>query len=498
MHLSFSNYQLTDGSPVSTLALIGQLYPMYKREFLKLMGSILLSGIASRTCTMNNFALATEAAKQKIIVIGAGLAGLAAASELQKQGHDLLLVEARDRVGGRTWTSTKWSDAPVDLGASWIHGVDGNPLTSLAQQSKAEFRLTNYDSTITYATTGQPLSAQEEARQKQLQTKVDDALTQAQKADQDLAVDSAIAAAFKADNLSVDDQRLLNFILNSTLEAEYAGSTSELSAQWYDDAAAFAGDDGIFVNGYRLLVDYLRNGLTINLSEIVQTVDWSGAQVRVRTDKAEYLADYVVVTLPLGVLKAGNVQFTPALPQAKQNAIAQIGMGVLNKCYLRFDQAFWPTDVDWLEYVAAQRGAWTEWVSLMRTHGLPVLLGFNAADQGRAIEAWTDAQIVASAMQTLRTIFGNAIPDPLDYQITRWASDPYALGSYSFNAVGYTPALRIELAKPFDQKVFFAGEATEAQHFSTAHGAYLSGQRAAKEILDLTGQKLVYLPAVSR
>jgi len=327
---------------------------------------------------------------------------------------------------------------------------------------------------------------------------VESALSQAQQGDQDFSVDTVIAAAFKDEHLSADDQQLLNFILNSTLEQEYAGSTRELSAQWYDDAAAFAGDDGIFVNDYRLLVDYLSNGLAINLSQPVQAIDWSDAQVRVRTDKAEYLVDQVIVTLPLGVLKAGNVAFTPALPQAKQNAIDQLGMGVLNKCYLRFAAAFWPTDVDWLEYVAAQRGVWTEWVSLMRTHGLPVLLGFNAADQGRTIEAWTDAQIVASAMQTLRIIFGNAIPDPLDYQITRWASDPYALGSYSFNPVGYTPALRTELAQSLAQKVFFAGEATEAQHFSSAHGAYLSGLRAANEILDLAGQTLLYLPTISR
>lgn len=469
---------------------------MYKREFLKLMGSLLLSGIMSTACNVNHSVQATTAAKKKIVVIGAGLAGLAAAGELQKQGHEILIVEARDRVGGRIWTSTKWSDAPVDLGASWIHGVDGNPLTTLAQQSQAEFRLTNYASAITYATTGQPLSTQTEARQEQLQTKVDKALAQVQQADQDLTIERVITAAFNADNLSVDDQRLLNFLLNSKFEQEYGGSTSELSAQWYDDAAAFAGDDGIFVNGYRLLVDYLSKGLTINLSELVQAVDWSGAQVRVRTDKGEHLADHVIVTLPLGVLKAGKVTFTPALPQAKQNAIAKLGMGVLNKCYLRFATAFWPTDVDWLEYVAAQRGEWTEWVSLVRTHGLPVLLGFNAADQGRALEALTDAQIVASAMQTLRTIFGNAIPDPVDYQLTRWAADPYALGSYSFNPVGYTPALRTELAKALGQKVFFAGEATEVQHFSTAHGAYLSGLRAAKEILDLPSPNLLYLPTV--
>ena len=158
-------------------------------------------------------------------------------------------------------------------------------------------------------------------------------------------------------------------------------------------------------------------------------------------------------------------------------------MGVLNKCYLRFDRAFWPDDVDWLEYISPRHGEWTEWVSLLRTTGKPVLLGFNAADQATAIEALTDQQIVDSAMATLRTIFGNQIPAPQSYQITRWASDPFSYGSYSFLAVGATPVMRQHLAAPLGQQVFFAGEATHPDYAGTAHGAYLSGIAAATTIL---------------
>jgi monoamine oxidase len=144
----------------------------------------------------------------------------------------------------------------------------------------------------------------------------------------------------------------------------------------------------------------------------------------------------VIVTLPLGVLQAGKVRFTPELPQNKQRAIAKLGMGVLNKCYLRFPDAFWSDEVDWLEYIPESHGEWTEWVSFKRAANMPVLLGFNAADRGRALEAWSDERIVASAMQTLRTIYGASIPEPIDYQMTRWATDPFSLGSYSFNPVG--------------------------------------------------------------
>jgi monoamine oxidase len=89
-------------------------------------------------------------------------------------------------------------------------------------------------------------------------------------------------------------------------------------------------------------------------------------------------------------------------------------------------------------------------------------------------------------MQALRSMFGRAIPDPVDAQITRWASDPLAFGSYSFNALGATPDMRDDLARPVDGRIFFAGEATERDYFATVHGAYLSGLRAAEQINELT------------
>ncbi|MFH7243989.1 MAG: flavin monoamine oxidase family protein [Spirulina sp.] len=200
---------------------------------------------------------------------------------------------------------------------------------------------------------------------------------------------------------------------------------------------------------------------------------------------AEFLADHVVVTLPLGVLQSGNVRFSPPLPQDKQNAIAKLGMGVLNKCYLRFSDSFWPGDVDWLGYVSEKPGEWVDWVSFKRPINQPILLGFNAANRGREIESWSDQKIVASAMQTLRILYGENIPEPMNYQITRWASDPFALGSYSYYAVGSEPEMRQQLAAPLGEAVFFAGEATHGDYSGTTHGAYLSGLRVAEEILNL-------------
>jgi monoamine oxidase len=417
------------------------------------------------------------------VVIGAGLAGLAAARALHRQGHEVVVVEARDRIGGRIWTSTTWPEMPLDFGATWIHGVRGNPMTELADEIQADRLITRYDRAVTYNTSGKPLSATEAVRMEELRAQVFELLEQAQAEDRDTSIRAAIAPLMQTFVDASESSRWINFILSSELEHEYSGSAERLSAHWYDSGQAFEGDDALFVQGFRVITEFLARGLQIELGQVVNEIQWQQSPVRVITQKKDFWADQVVVTLPLGVLQSNRVRFTPALPDDKQSAIATLGMGVLNKCYLRFRSAFWPADVDWLEYVPTQHGEWTEWVSFQRTANLPVLLGFNAADRGREIETWSDPQIVESALQTLSKIFGADVPNPMDYQVTRWASDPFSLGAYSYNAVGATPAMRRQLAAPLDNRVFFAGEACEPDYFGTTHGAYLSGLRAAREIL---------------
>jgi len=283
--------------------------------------------------------------------------------------------------------------------------------------------------------------------------------------------------------LSADDQASVAYVVNDLYEQEYAGSADELSGWWFDDDAVLHGDDVLFLNGYGAVVDWLAKGLAVRLGHTVERIDWNASGVTVGTDHGVLRGDHVVVTLPLGVLQSGAVEFGSELPAQKQTAIDRLGMGVFNKCFLWFPQVFWP-DTDWMTYVppVAQSGQWVEWLNLARPTGEPVLLGFNAAEFGRTIEGWTDTEIVASAMATLRTINGADIPNPLGHQITRWASDPFAVGSYSFNKVGSTPAMRDHLAASVDGRVHFAGEATHRRSFATVHGAYLSGIRAAKQI----------------
>ncbi len=351
---------------------------MFKRKFLQLLGVMLLGSSAAATASASS--RTAGVGKKRCLVIGAGLAGLAAARELKRHGHEVLVLEARDRLGGRIWTSNKWPGMPLDLGASWIHGVQDNPITDLAKQLKARRVSTSYERAATYHSSGRQLTEAEQAQKDSIEKRIRGVLRKAQNLDPDRSVRQALAGLEQELKTSPQATQFLNMFLSGTLEHEYSGSAHQLSAQWFDSAEEFDGDDVLFAQGFSVITDFLARGIDVKLSQVVKHIHWQQADVKVITQDGEFMADHVVITIPLGVLQSESVQFTPALPSAKRTAIAKLGMGVLNKCYLRFARAFWPPDVDWLEYVAARHGEWTEWVSLQRAANLPILLGFNAAD----------------------------------------------------------------------------------------------------------------------
>ncbi|TXH67098.1 MAG: FAD-dependent oxidoreductase [Thiothrix sp.] len=417
-----------------------------------------------------------------ILIIGAGMAGLAAARSLNDQGLKVTVIEARERIGGRIHTSRVWPELPMDLGASWIHGQRQNPITELAKAAQAKRISTSYDNAELYI----------DARLKQLgvqgtnETAMEKLVTQALKQAANLATDISLQAAVDRvvnKPLNPAYQAQLNFYLNSTYEQEYSGSTKEISAQTVDDNEEFSGADVLFPQGYAQIPHYLAQGLDLRLGQIVSSIHYGNTGVTVKTQDQTYQADYAIVTLPLGVLKRKTIQFNPPLPPAKQAAIQGLGMGLLNKAYLRFDKVFWPKDLDWLEYLSPDAGRWVEWVSFAKI-GAPVLLGFHAAERAREVETWSDQALIADAMQALKAMFGNAIPQPVGAQITRWAQDPFAYGSYSFNAVGSSNQDRQALAKK-SGRLYWAGEATHSAYAGTVHGAYLSGTRAAKSLLKI-------------
>lgn len=415
--------------------------------------------------------------RASVIVIGAGMSGLAAARYLTDRGHDVTVVEARDRIGGRVWTSDVLG-FPLDLGASWIHGTTNNPLTTLAAEAGARTVETDPDDTRYFVPGGPAADEVVDTLDTYFELAADVVRDYQDNADDDASLADVLLAA--ADDEDADPA-LAAYVINE-FEHEYAGSARRLSTFWFDDESAFDGPDVLFPGGYGQLTDRLARGLNIRTNTVVASVTYADDRVTVTTDSGTVTADHAIVTVPLGVLKSGGPQFIPPLPGRTRRAIKELDMGVLNKCYLQFPAQFWP-DADWLGYLAPadQPGQWAQWVDLARPTGQPVLLGFNAGDVGAQIENLSDDEQIASAMAALRSMFGPDIPDPTRYWITRWNSDLFALGSYSFIPVGSTPTRRDDLAQPVG-RLHFAGEATHRRYPATVHGAYLSGLRAAKEI----------------
>lgn len=448
---------------------------MKRREFLWLSA---LSSLFTQRAMASKSAYNT--ANNTVIVVGAGISGLAAARMLHQAGYQVTVLEGRDRIGGRVWTSRQWSDVPVDLGASWIHGTRRNPLSKLADQVGSKRVLTDYDNSKLYQTNGAPA----DTAIWQALDQLSDALLSLLK--EDARSDETIAALLQRTpewhHLSTAQRQLATHILNTGIEHEFSGSLAELSAANFDDADAYSGPDVLFPNGYGELTDYLSQDLDIQLQQRVQTIHYNRLGVSVTTSQGAFKADKVIITLPIGVLKRQNVQFVPALPNTTQQAISQIGSGLLNKLFLRFPYVFWDKQPEIINWVSAEHGRWNEWLNVAAYTGQPVLLGFNAADYARKTERWSDQAIVDDAMQVLRTLYGQNIPLPDSWQISRWASDPFAYGSYSFNQVGAGRWSRNALAEPIDGVLFFAGEATSEDHPSTVHGAYSSGLRAAKQL----------------
>lgn len=426
------------------------------------------------------------AAGERVIVVGAGIAGIAAAVDLQAAGLDVVVLEARNRIGGRIWTDHRWG-FPLDLGASWIHGsAPANPIWRLRNELGLRTVRTDWDDLVVYDIDGEQVSATQSstdaARYRSAYRK---ARRWGTRQESDTTLQDGIDFALRARAMSPYDERALDFRLNFEVEQDYGGDAESLSNWWYDQDSWLGGrQDSYLVDGYGELVDTLADDLDIRLSTVVSAVSYGSFGVRISTNRGVQQAAYAVITVPLGVLKANQITFSPALTRAKRGAIGRLGVGTLNKLYLGFGERFWD-DREAIGYQSANRGEWSLWMDLEHILGEPILLAFNAATYGAKLETYSNQETLDAAMDVLRTMYGRSIPDPQSAMITRWNQEAYSLGAYSHIPVGATGRDYRILSLPSGDRVFWAGEATNRKYPQTVAGAYLSGQRAAQQIQEV-------------
>ena len=412
-----------------------------------------------------------------VIVIGAGISGLAAAKKLKEKGFNIIVLEAQDKVGGRLRTNRSLGVA-FDEGASWIHGIDGNPITTLAQQAGMNTAFTDDDSRKSYDIGGVLRTA----------TTYDNAETQLYTILNSLKNSGNANQSFETvfNNLypAYSTDRLWKFLLSTYVTFD-TGDLNNLSSLLYNEGEEFAGEERIATNGYDTIPNYLANGLNVQLNQRVSKIDYTNTKINVTHNGTTTEADYVLVTVPLGVLKANTIQFLPALPTTKQTAIQKIGMNCVNKFLLTWNTAFWD-DVQYISYTPAIKDKFNYFVNVKKVNpSVNALMTFAYADYARQTETMTDAQIIDEIMIHLRDIYGNSIPNPTNILRTKWNTNENSFGAYSYTAVGTEMTHFDDLAEEINDKLFFGGEHTEADYFSTAHGAYLSGIREADKIIAL-------------
>ncbi|MDQ7028453.1 MAG: FAD-dependent oxidoreductase [Ardenticatenia bacterium] len=419
-----------------------------------------------------------------VVVIGAGIAGLAAARTLRRAGVSVVVVEARRRVGGRIWTDNALG-APVDLGASWVHGfVPENPIVPVVEALGVDvcsflpgrIVLRGAGGNIITEVSGWVLAL--------FELLADRAERLIQENSDDVPVSAYVDELFEDMPIPPAIGHKLRLWTKSVFANYMAAEMDEVSLKYFDDDEEFLGEHCLFTHGGALLVERLAVGLDVRLGYVVQAVEYGPAGVRVIGERDTIYADCAIVTLPLGVLKAGAVHFDPPLPPEKRAAVERLGMGSLEKVVLRFPRQWWPDEMVLAIMSTDEAPVFPSFINLARCVDAPLLMGFLGGQRAREWTARSDGAIVERALQELRHVFGHTrVPEPTGITITRWDHDPFARGAYSFIPVGAAGEDFETLATPVVGRLFFAGEATIRRYYGTIHGAYASGLRAAGEVL---------------
>jgi monoamine oxidase len=413
----------------------------------------------------------------RVIVVGAGMAGLVAADALRRAGAEVVVVEARDRLGGRTW-SAPLGPGVVDLGGAWVHGPVGNPVTEALAAAG-----------IDAPNDGTFYSRMELWADGWANTTLATTVTAAVMADWDPAETMASCGSDSfADGVEwYVEQRGLDGRARELVRCallwisgalEVAAPPERISLAGVADYQGGGGGNLVPAGGYGSLIERLAEGLDVRLGTAVTRIEHGNAPAAVDSSGGSFEADRVVATVPLGVLKSGVVAFDPPLRPGQAAAVERLEMSTLEKVALCFEERFWPEGLWQITHVSPDRsfGVWFDFTPHV---GAPTLVALYNPSVTPELAELPAAERVTPALAALRRMFGS-VPEPAEVLTTDWCGDQWAGGSYSYIPLGATADDMRALAEPVSERLLLAGEVTVAEHYGTVEAAFRSGRRAAE------------------
>ncbi|KAM3301324.1 polyamine oxidase 2 [Capsicum chacoense] len=450
-------------------------------------------------------------ASPSVVVIGGGMAGLAAARALHDASFQVVVLESRDRIGGRVHTDYSFG-FPVDLGASWLHGVcKENPLAPLIGRLGLPLYRTSGDNSVLYDHDLESYALFDmDGKQvpQDLVSKVGETFESIlketdiirQEFSEDMSISRAISMVFdRRPDLRLHGiaHKVLQWYL-CRMEGWFAADADTISLKCWDQEELLPGGHGLMVRGYRPVINTLAKGLDIRLGHRVTQVvrRYNGVKVTIE-DGRNFVADAAIIAVPLGVLKSKRIKFEPRLPEWKEAAINELGVGIENKIILHFEKVFWP-NVEFLGVVAESSYKCSYFLNLHKATGHPVLVYMPAGHLARDIEKMSDEDAANFAYKQLQRILPNATT-PIQHLVSHWGTDENSLGSYSYDMVGKPHEFYERLRIPVDN-IFFAGEATSMDYPGSVHGAYSTGLMAAEDcrmrVLERYGELDLFQPVM--